>query len=236
MQGFSLKLAEFAVNTRAEDIPGDVMQTQKKSIMDAIAVTIGASGIGDGCREFVDYAKESAAGGKGEAAVLGCGLKLPVSWAAFANGSMAHSLDFSDTQAKHSIHSNESTFAASISLADYLGSVSGREFIAAMVIGNEVACRLSSAIRDRRKLPGYGWFMPSIIVSYGATAASGRLLKLSAKQMESAFAFTLCQTMCSSELTNSGDSVMRSVREAFMARSAVVSAQLAARNMKGSDA
>ena len=236
MESISLKLAEFAVNTRTEDIPEEVMSVQKKSIMDAIAVTLGASGIGEGCREFVDYAKEAAAGGKGEAAVIGCGMKLPVVLAAFANGSMAHSLDFSDTQARHTFHSNESTFAAAVSVADYLGGVSGRDFIAAMVIGSEVACRVASAILDKRKLPGLGWFMPSILCVYGATAAAGRLLGLSAAQMVDAFSFTLCQTMCSSELMNSGDSVMRSVREAFMARSAVSSALIAKKNMKGFDA
>ena len=236
MQDISLKLAKFAVETRTEDIPEDVMAVQKKSIMDAIAVTLGASGIGEGCREFVDYAVEAAAGGRGEAAVIGCGVKLPVVLAAFANGSMAHSLDFSDTQARHTFHSNESTFAAAVSVADYLGGVNGRDFIAAMVIGSEVACRVASAILDKRKLPGQGWFMPSILVVYGATAAAGRLLGLNAKQMVDAFSFTLCQAMCSSELMNSGDSVMRSVREAFMARSAVVSALIAKKNMKGFDA
>ena len=236
MQDVSLKLAEFAVNTKTEDIPEEVMAVQKKSIMDAIAVTLGASGIGEGCREFVDYAKEAAAGGKGEATVIGCGIKLPVVLAAFANGSMAHSLDFSDTQAMHTFHSNESTFAAAISVADYLGGVSGRDLIAAMVIGSEVACRVASGILDKRKLPEQGWFMPSILVVYGATAAAGRLLGLNARQMVDAFSFTLCQAMCSSELMNSGDSVMRSVREAFMARSAVTSALIAKRNMKGFDA
>jgi 2-methylcitrate dehydratase PrpD len=54
--------------------------------------------------------------------------------------------------------------------------------------------------------------------------------------MVDAFSFTLCQTMCSSELMNSGDSVMRSVREAFMARSAVSSSLIAKKNMKGFDA
>ncbi|MCD7724585.1 MAG: MmgE/PrpD family protein [Clostridiales bacterium] len=41
--GISKGLAEFVVNTNYEDIPGYVLETQKKSVLDSIAITFGAS-------------------------------------------------------------------------------------------------------------------------------------------------------------------------------------------------
>ncbi len=106
--GISKSLAEFVVNTNYEDIPQYVLETQKKSVLDAIAITLGASTLGDGCREMVELAAELSAGADGVSTVMGFGYKLPAVWAAFANASMAHSLDFGDTQLNAVIHSNAS--------------------------------------------------------------------------------------------------------------------------------
>ena len=72
----SRKLAEFVVNTGFEDIPAEVIDVEKKSILDNIAIISGGA-YGDGCREFVEFAEEAAAGGRGEATVLGYNKKLP---------------------------------------------------------------------------------------------------------------------------------------------------------------
>ena len=84
----SKALAEFVVRTNYEDIPPYVIENQKKSVMDAIGITYGASTLGDGCQQMVEIAEELAAEGKGEATVIGFDKKLPASWAAFANACM----------------------------------------------------------------------------------------------------------------------------------------------------
>ena len=77
----SRTLAEFVANTKFEDIPSHVLDIEKQSILDNIAIISGGAD-GDGCREFVEFAEESAAGGKGESTVLGFNKKLPAIWAA----------------------------------------------------------------------------------------------------------------------------------------------------------
>jgi len=84
-------------------------------------------------------------------------------------------------------------------------------------------------------LEKYGYYMPTIYTSFGATAAVCKLLDLTPKQIVDAFTFNLCQTTCSSELMNNSKTVMRSVREAFSARNAVLSGQIAARGLNGFD-
>lgn len=227
----SYELARFVAETNYEDIPAEVFETQKKSIIDGIGITLGAATLGDGCRDFVELAVENSAEGNGEATVIGFDKKLPAGWAAFANASMAHSLDFGDTQMDAVVHSNASTFPAALAMAEKLGNVDGKKLLTALVIGSEVACRVSLGAKE--DLEKYGYYMPTIYTSFGATAAVCKLLDLTAEQIVDAFTFNLCQTTCSSELMNNSKTVMRSVREAFSARNAVLSGQIAGRGLKG---
>lgn len=231
--GISYELAKFIAETNYEDIPSYVIETQKKSIMDAVGITLGAATLGDGCRDFVELADENSCGGRGEAAVIGFDKRLPAGWAAFANAAMAHSLDFGDTQMDAVVHSNASTFPAALAVAEKLGNVDGKKLLTALVLGSEVACRVSLGANE--DLEKYGYYMPTIYTSFGATAAVCKLLDLTPKQIVDAFTFNLCQTTCSSELMNNSKTVMRSVREAFSARNAVLSGQIAARGLNGFD-
>jgi len=229
--GISRVLADFAAGIRYEDIPEHVITTQKKSILDNLGIIMGASSLGDGCRAFVGTAKELAAGGRPEACVPGFGLWLPAVWAAFANASMSHSLDFGDTQMKAVIHSNASVFPAALAVAQKLGNVSGRDFLTALVAGSETACRIAMGVHE--DLEKYGFYMPTIYTSFGAAAAAAKLMQLSAEEIVNAFSLNLCQTTCSAELMNNAETQIRSVREAFAARNAVVSAELASRGVVG---
>ena len=225
------KLAEIAANTRYEDIPSDVIEVEKRSILDNIAIISGGAD-GDGCRQFVEFAEEMAAGGKGEATLLGYGKKLPAIWAAFANASMVMALDFSDTSQTATIHPNTSTFTVCLALAEKLGGISGKDFLSAMVCGSEVACRLARATQASR-FAMYGYYMPPVFTSFGATAAACRLLGLNADQIIDAWSLNLSQYICSSELTKNKETPIRSVREAFGAKAAMSSALLAAKGIKG---
>lgn len=229
--GISYELARFIAETEYEDIPAAVIETQKKSILDGVGITWGAATLGDGCRAFVELAEENAADGREEATVIGFRKKLPASWAAFANAAMAHSLDFGDTQMDALVHSNASTFPAALAVAEKLGNVSGKELLTALVLGSETACRVSLGVNE--DLEKFGWYMPTIYTSFGATAAVCKLLHLSADEIVDAFSFNLCQSTCSAELLNNSKTVVRSVREAFSARNAVLSAQIAQKGQKG---
>ena len=229
--GISTKLAEFVAQTSYEDIPAYVFETQKKSILDAVGITLGAATLGDGCQSFVELATENSYGVQGDATVIGFARKLPAPWAAFANASMAHSLDFGDTQMHAIVHSNASTFPAALAVAEKLGNVDGKTLLTALVIGSEVACRVS--LGSNEDLEKYGFYMPPIYTSFGATAAVCKLLGLSAEQIVDAFTFNLCQTTCSSELMNNTNTVVRSVREAFAAKNAVMSGLIAQKGLKG---
>ena len=225
------KLADFVASTKFEDIPSNVLEVEKQSILDNIGIISGGAD-GDGCREFVEYAVEAAAGGNPEASVLGFDIKLPAIWAAFANAAMTMALDFADTSATATIHPNTSTFAVCLAMAQKNKNISGKDFLTAMCVGSETACRLARAAVSSRFVP-YGFYMPPVFTSFGATAAACKLLGLDADQIIDAWSLNLSQYTCSSELTQNKETPIRSIREAFAAKSAMSSAILAGKGIKG---
>ena len=226
------ELGQFVEKTTFEDIPKETIEAQKKSVLDNIGNILGASGIGEGCKEAVKTAEQLSAGGEKEATIIGFKKKLPVAWAAFANASMSHSLDFGDSYSGKgfAVHPNASTFPAALAVAEKL-DVDGKTFLTALVLGSEIACRIGMS--TNHKMDADGFYPPVITTSYGATASVAKLLGLDAKQFCNAVSFNLCQATCSSEIINNKETDVRSIRECFAAKSAVVSGYMAQNGIKG---
>jgi len=222
-------LSEHVAGARYEDLPAQAVAGAKRSLLDALGVMLAASGLAEECRPFVQLAVNE--GGSGASAVLGISRTVSAHWAAFANGSMAHALDFEDTHDEARVHPNAAAVPAALALLPSQEDVSGGELLVALAVACDLVCRLGLALE---KDPiEHGWYMPPILGAFGATAAAGRLLKLTPLQLTDAFALTLCQSTCSAELVASPESTVRAVRDAFAARAGVVSAQLAALGARG---
>ena len=90
----SSDFAHFAAQSRYEDLPVEAIEGAKKSILDTIGVILAASGVEPAVRGVAELVRET--GGSPESTVLGFGGRAPALMAAFANGAMAHCLDFDD--------------------------------------------------------------------------------------------------------------------------------------------
>lgn len=224
-------LAKYVADTVFGDLPGKAVEMTKMSLLDALGVTLAAGGLCEECSAFVELALES--GGKKESTILGFGERVPAHMAAFANGAMAHALDFEDAHDLALVHPNAASVPAALAVAESVGHVNGKDFIAALAVGCDIVCRLGLAFKEN---PGeYGWYIPPILGSFGAAAAAGKLLKLDETGILDAFSLTLCQATCSAELRYSPRSDIRSVRDAFAAKAGVLSARLAQKGVKGFD-
>lgn len=222
-------LADFVVNTKYANIPQDVITVAKKSLLDTLGVILAANTLGEGCLEFVNMAKDW--GREGKSTIIGFGVKTSPPMAAFANGSMAHALDFEEVHDSALVHPSAQSLPAALAVSESLGGVSGQEFIAAIVIGNEITTRLGMALSCNPI--EYGWYIPPILGAIGATAAACKILDLSENQLLSAFSLTLCQSGCSAEIIYSPKSIIRAVRDAFPAFAAVTSALLSRKGVTG---
>lgn len=227
----SEQLAAFAAKLRFDDLPDVVVKSVQRSIMDAVGVSLAASGLEPVCRPFIELARTLA--GQGRAHVLGCNFTAPAAYAALANGAMAHALDYEDVHEPSSTHPNAAPVAAALALAEELGNVDGKRLIAAVAVGSEVAIRLALARTD--DWTRHGWYLPPIVGAFGAAATAANLLGLDAKQTLAAFSLTLCQSSCSAEILHSPAADIRAIRDGFAAQAGVVSAQLARNGVTGFD-
>ena len=139
----SKQLAQYITDAVYDDLDDITIETTKKSLLDALGVTLAASGLNDACLVFVDLAERS--GGKPESTIIGFDAKVPMIAAAFANGAMAHALDFEDAHDTALVHPNAAAIPAALAAAEALGAVDGKQFIAAVAVACDLVCRLGLA-------------------------------------------------------------------------------------------
>jgi 2-methylcitrate dehydratase PrpD len=231
-QSFSSRLAaHVACSTFAQLRPATV-HAARRALLDGVGVMLAASGLAPEVRPFVEIATRD--GGRPEATILGTGERVNAAQAAFANGAMAHALDYEDAFDRAPVHPNASSLPAVIALAEANGTTHAGELLTAIAVGCDLACRLGLAAGA--PLQAAGWYPPPILGGFGAVAAAGRLLRLDERRILDAWSLLLLQNSAPAQIAHSADSVVRGVREAFPARAAVECVQLAALGVRGFDA
>lgn len=229
--GLSRILAELALNTKSIDIPERTFLAAKKMVLDTIGVTIAghnAEGIGEVVQQMREW------GGKAEAALLIHGGKLPAPQAAFANAAMAHAHDFDHTHQLGVGHVMVSLLPACLSAAEMTGA-SGKELLAAVILGQEVTCRLGVAFAKQKAAGGYftmGFLPASVIGGFGTTVATCRLLGMSIEQTVHALGINYAQASGNRQALFE-KTLTKRLQPAFAARSALWAAVLARRGVTG---
>jgi 2-methylcitrate dehydratase PrpD len=223
-------IAQHVATSNFDALPTSAKTAAKQSLLDAVGVTLAASALGEGAGVFADIARQAS--NRDGATVLGFGFRAAPAMAAFANGAMAHALDYEDTFDAALVHPNAAVVPAALAIAETTPDCQGTDLIAAVAIGADLTCRLGMAI-DGHETRGFG--VRFLCGALGATAATGKLLRLSEEELLHAFALVLFQASFSSEAMGYSGSHMRAVREAFPAKAAVIAAQLARGGVKAFD-
>jgi 2-methylcitrate dehydratase PrpD len=229
--GVSRAIAQHVIGTRFDTLPAEAIAAAKASLLDAVGVTLAASSLGEASSAFAEIARQ-AANPRG-ATVLGFGFKAAPAMAAFANGAMAHALDYEDTFDEALVHPNAAVVPAALAVAETAAQpVDGRELIAAIALGADLSCRLGLAVDGHERSGVSVRFMAGALA---AAAAAGRLLGLDEGRQIEAFALAQFQIAFPSETMAYAPSHMRAVREAFAAKAGVLAAQLAAGGVRAFD-
>jgi 2-methylcitrate dehydratase PrpD len=226
----AFEIAEWLVNAKYEDLTPKAVATAKYSILDTLGVSLAASGLIAACDKVVKMVQDG--GGKPESTILGFGGKVPCMMAAYANSAMTHSLDYDDTCG--TFHPSQSTFPSALACAEREGNVSGKDFLTAIALGNDLGCRLAMAIETRPKGHKYDWNMTTVMGVFGAAAAAGKMLRLNKDQMIDALGFALHGASGTMAITNDTGNMLRAVYPAQCTISAVLSALMAKNGVTGS--
>ena len=220
------RLIDFALNFKTEDIPAHVLENQKKVLMDSLGVMTAATTLEPATRPFTEYALESS----GPSSVIGTGRRSTPVLAAMANGALIHALDYEDGHDISHAHPNTATIPAVLAFAEAEGK-SGREALAAMVIGSELSVRLKMCLTGN-DLRDCGWYSPPMFAAYGAVLGVSRLLGFTHDQARDALSICMTQISLPGMSARSKESVLRGIREALSAKAAAFGAEMARRGVK----
>jgi MmgE/PrpD N-terminal domain len=137
------QLAEFVVSTSLSHMPDEVVDRAKYFVLDYLGVALRGSLVDSSAamRAFVDHFAPP-----GNATIIGCDQGAHPAYAALANGAAAHCIEMDDTHQEGSIHLGAPVISAIIAASE-MQPVGGEEFLAAVVLGYEVAARLARAGR-----------------------------------------------------------------------------------------
>jgi len=217
----SARLARHVAKTAWTDLPAEAIAAAKRLGMDTLAVALaGATAPGvPAVRELL-----FEEGGTPESTVWFTGHRLPARAAAFINSTAAAALDYDGMRAteRGSVHADSVVLPAALAIAERVHA-SGRDFLTALVIGNDLVSRLGAA----SLLPHKGWYLTSIYGIFGATAAAAKLLGLDAAATAHALGIALSQASCT-QLPNIERNLTKRLSSSFAAAAGVSSALLAA--------
>jgi 2-methylcitrate dehydratase PrpD len=177
--GLTDYVGRFVVATKYEDIPPEVIELGKKSILDGLGLALAGSRAQTGalCRQYLENLRVC----NGRATIVGSARKTSPRFAAFVNGVSIHADDFDDTQlavAKDRVygllvHPTVPVLPAVLALAER-GGVSGKELMLAYHLGVEVECKIAEAISPRHYQDGF--HSTGTCGPFGSAAACAKLL------------------------------------------------------------
>jgi 2-methylcitrate dehydratase PrpD len=174
-------LAEFVAGTAPGAIPADVLTHARLCLLDTLGCGLYGSTLPQASivRDML-----TAAGSRGDAVSLASAARLTPPDAALVNGTAVHAFELDDLHPRSIVHPGSVVTTAALAAAALRPATTGVEFLAATVLGYEVAARVGSSMGAAHLLAG--WHPTGTHGTLGAAAAAGKILGLTARQLADA--------------------------------------------------
>jgi 2-methylcitrate dehydratase PrpD len=222
-------LATYVADLEFSDLPESVVARTRLLVMDHVGIALRARHAAD-LNNAMATALQTLGLTGGSSIVIGDQQGYSSPAAAFYNGNLAHSLDFDDTHARGSIHPSAPIVPAAFAAAQMAGA-NGQRLIAGIVAGYEVQIRLSIALNPTEHY-NQGFHPTATCGVFGAAAAAGNILGLSADQMISAFG--LCGSQAAGSMQFLADGAWnKPYHTGYAAMNGLVSAVMASKGFIG---
>jgi 2-methylcitrate dehydratase PrpD len=226
--GLTNYVGTFVTQTKYQEIPAEVIELGKKSILDALGLALAGSRAESGSisRKYVEQAGVC----NGKATVIGSAQRTSPRFAALLNGISIHADDFDDTQlaaAKDRVygllmHPTVPVLPAIFALAEQR-AVTGKEWMLAYQVGAEVGCKIAEAISPRHYQDGF--HTTGTCGPFGSAAACAKLLKFDLPKTLKTFGLAASQ---SGGLRENFGTMTKPFQAGRAAESGLVSAELVA--------
>ena len=213
-------LAEFLAGA-VGSLPDRLAASAENCVLDTIGCMVYGAAL-PWARTAAAYAQQT--GGRGSSPIIG-GQRTTAAMAAFANGAAAHAFELDDVHEESISHPGAVVAPAALALAEELGA-SGADALEAVVVGYEAMGRAGIAVGPAAHLLR-GFHPTSMCGVFGAAAAAGRLLGLSAPQLRDALGIAATLASGTMEFASSGGQTKR-LHAGRAAEGGVMAARLAA--------
>jgi 2-methylcitrate dehydratase PrpD len=183
-------IADFVLWGGFDDLPPQVQREAVRNVVNWVGCALGGAPtptVAAAIKGLQSYSSP------GRCRVIGRSERFDAPGAAVINclASAAHAYD--DTHLATITHPTGPVIAALLALAEQQ-TINGEDFLAALMIGMEIECRLSSTIVAPGTGASGGWYITGVTGSIGAAAAVGRVLGLDRTQMVSALGLAAAQS------------------------------------------
>jgi 2-methylcitrate dehydratase PrpD len=224
--GLTEKLAAHTAKVRYEDIPPEAIEKAKDCILDQVGVELIGSTL-----EWnkIAYRYVAAMGGRAESTIVNYGTKAPALDAAFVNATFGQGCELDDVGFGAGGHPSAATVPVALALCEKQRST-GKDFLAAVVVGCDVMYRLLAAVRPSSGKRGF--HSHGIGAPFGAMTTAARLLRLNNGQILHAFGIAGMHSSGTMEYDQTGGEVKR-VIAGIAARGGIQAAMLAQLGLTG---
>lgn len=228
MESISVKLSQFIERTKFEDLPEDIIEISRKSILDTIGCALGgASQSSIQCLEKFILTTEE---GKGTLTIIGSPHRAFLLGSICLNASRADTLEYSDVNKICGGHPGCMVVPTALGMGEYLAS-SGKNLLLSVALGYEahrVAIPLyPHAFRNGIHLVMFGG-------TFGAMATAGKLMGLTQKELKDAFGICAVVPVAPFEPCRVGGDV-KDLYTGWAARTGVFSCLLAKSSFTGTE-
>lgn len=220
--GLEETFVDFLAGGTFDIVPQDAVAAVKNIILNDLGAILGGA-TAEGCEAVLDLLRHW--GGREEATVLVHGGKVPAHNAVLINSAMARALDIDDHMPP-GLHLGASAIPTALAAAELAGGCSGKEFLAALAFGFEMAIRINDAST-------YNGFDPSGVCGiFAATAAAAKVLRLDPAQTHTALALAFNRPVQTFQSIVDGTTAVR-VGQGLISQGAMTSVQLAQYGITG---
>jgi 2-methylcitrate dehydratase PrpD len=217
------ELAAFCVGLKADAIPAPAYDAAKRFLLDFCAVALRGS-LEQSSQIVAKMAERLSPARSDGSQVIGHDVRHSPEYAALINGTSLHGLELDDIHPVAAIHPGAAIFPAVLAIGEAVNA-SGKDLLAAVIVGYEVSCRLSRALVPSEHGP-HGFHSTATCGVFGATAAIARLMGLTADQLVNAFGINGSQAAGSVEFLTDGAWTKR-MHPGWAAHGAIIAAELA---------
>jgi len=218
-------IVKYILTTNFEDIPPEIVDVTKKTVIDTLGVIIAGSSV-EGTKLLMEFVRDFK--GMQECTVAVFGDKVPASLAAQVNGAMARAREIDDVSDVRPLHISASVIPVCLAIAEKQGSITGKQFVAAVALGQDLAIRFSLATITSPVVSG----RYNLAKVFACTGAAGKLLGLGEDQLWNAMGIAYSQMP--GDMQALSDGVMTAyITQGTRAKAAIEAALMARKGITG---